>query len=206
LIQPFRRDPGLIATYGRQLFVDNAGREVPGLSDPINQHHRRTPDRVGVQKCSLCAAIIGQFPNNGYLIRAEVAKGVGVDAARGAALDRDFAIRCASSGPFFYTGELTSKYRLSDDSIIRGKGRDTDDSAFMFARLLEELCPLDAECKETIAQSYKEILPSAIAQAAQLKRPKAGWQWYFSKEHAPRILTRGGLHRAALLLAAMFNR
>ncbi len=206
LLPPFLSEHGLVASYGSQIVVDHAGCEVPGETRTLNARHHRTQERTGLQPCSLCAGILGQFPNDAFLIRADVATAVGYGSAWGAATDRDFGIRCAEHGRYFYTGEPVSKYRLSHDSIIRGKGESRDDSAFMFARLLEELHPADAGCRETATHCYQRILPAAIAQAARLRRIRTGWRWYFSQAHAWRIFTPGGIRRAILLLKATFSR
>ncbi len=205
LVEPFLREPGLLASYGNQVVVDSQGEELPVLSEALNHNHHRTSDRVGIQECSFCAGILGQFPNNAYLIRSEVAKTVGYDLMKGAAMDRDFGIRCAEHGTYYYTGKPTAKYRLSVDSIVRGAGEINDNSAFMFARLLEDLHPADPKCKAMVDYCYEEILPAAIAQAARLARIRAGWAWYLSPAHAKRIFTLGGLRRAGMLLRATIN-
>lgn len=202
LIQPFLADPQLVAAYGCQEVIESDGTFLPGRTQQLNRQYHRTAETAGRQPCSFCASVRGQFPNNGYLLRTRIAQEVLYDPAAGDAADVDFGIRCAQHGAFHFINEPVSKYRLSVDSITRGAGLRTDNSAFRYMEILEGLRPVDPDCRATVCEQLKRLSPAAIAQAAQLGHAAIGWRWFLSPPHWARMFSLGGGRRAVALLVA----
>ena len=77
LKEPLLSNGEVVASFGLQRLVDENGRY---LYEPetINRDYFRTPDRVGLVD-GLQAAAIQMFPNNGFMVRADVAKSIGYD-------------------------------------------------------------------------------------------------------------------------------
>src|SRR6202050_1120388 len=121
LAAPLEENPAVVATFGRQIFITHAGVELPDCTKNSNRDHRRTSSYAGVQADAVLSGIWQQFPNDGYIVRASVARKVKHKREYQSASEVDFGIRIAAHGLFYFVDENTSKYRLSDQSLSRGE-------------------------------------------------------------------------------------
>ena len=78
LARPFEENDALVSSYGKQLFIDDAGDELPDFSESINRIYRRDPAHAGLQRDPILAGIQQQFPNDGFMVKASVAREVSI--------------------------------------------------------------------------------------------------------------------------------
>ena len=194
LVEPFLEVEDLVACYGLQMKVTNGGEELE--SEPLNRAFARVPQEAGLKTNSLRSAVLGQFPNIGFMVRASVAKAVLYDPNYGAACDAEFGIRCASHGPFYFVPVWTSKYRLSTHSVVRGRGRKNDDSGYHFVRLYLELLEKSAPCEQELKLRLRERVSVGIVQAAALGHTHTAVSWLLGPYHRRQLLTFPGAARA----------
>lgn len=204
LVEPMASNGEVVASFGLQRLVDENGRY---LHDPetINRDYFRTPDRVGLVD-GLQAAAIQMFPNNGFMIRADVAKAIGYNdhGRSGYAPDFHFGLRIGKLGrPFYFVDEYTTKIRMTRSS--QSRGNPAADNAYRTMLILSE----EFSCfRETplLEHAVKRNLPIAIAQAATLGDTSKGWEWYFSEYHRGQIATLQGAKGAVKLLRASLQK
>ena len=112
--------PTLTAVFGKQYIISVSGEIDQQETDNVNQLYGRTKERAGLQRSSLESALMQQFPNDGFMIHADVARRIrlrGRDEV-GNASDFDFGIRVAQEGAsFYFVNEFTCKYRHTPGSI-----------------------------------------------------------------------------------------
>jgi glycosyltransferase involved in cell wall biosynthesis len=200
LVQPFLEIKDLVASYGYQARVSDEGKELESQS--ANRDFFRVEQEVGLKTNSLRSAVLGQFPNDGFMVRSGVAKTVLYDPSYGAAGDTVFGVRCAAYGAFYFLPVWTSKYRLSTHSVGRGSGRKTDDSGYHFVRLCLELLNSGAPCKEEAELRLRERVRSGIVQAAALGDTDSARSWLFGPYHRSQLLTLAGINRALIVALA----
>ena len=198
--EPFLEVEDLVASYGLQMLVTNSGEERE--SEPSNRAFARVQQEAGLKTNSLRSAVLQQLPNNGFMVRASVAKAVLYDPNYGGACDVEFGVRCASHGPFYFIPVWTSKYRLSTHSVGRGKGRKTDDSGYHFVRLCLELLQKGAPCKPELELRLRERISVAIVQAAALGDTERALSWLLGPYHRGQLLSFPGAKRTLLVALA----
>ena len=202
LLEPFLEVEDLVASYGLQMVVTNSGQELE--SEPTNRAFARVPQEAGLKTNSLRSAVLGQFPNIGFMVRASVAKAVLYDPNYGGACDVEFGIRCASHGPFYFVPVWTSKYRLSTQSISRGRGRKTEDAGYHFVRLCLQMLDNSAPCAQELEHRLRERVSVGIAQAAALGHTHTAVSWLFGPYHRRQLLTlRGAATAIRVALACL---
>jgi glycosyltransferase involved in cell wall biosynthesis len=194
LVEPFLEVEDLVASYGLQMKVANSGDELE--SDRINRAFARVPQEAGLKTNSLRSAVLQQFPTNGFMIRASVAKAVLYDPNYGGACDAEFGVRCASHGPFYFVPVWTSKYRLSTHSVSRGRGRKTDDAGYHLVRLCLELLDKSAPWVRDLELHLRELVPVGLVQAAALGHTRTAVSWLLGPYHRRQLLTFRGAARA----------
>jgi glycosyltransferase involved in cell wall biosynthesis len=200
LRQPFFEVQGLIASYGLQRWVSNSGQEME--SEEANRAFFRTEEEAGLKTDSLRCAILGQFPNDGFMVRSSVAKAALYDPNYGGAVDTAFGVRCAAYGPFYFLPRWTSKYRLSTHSIVRGAGRKTDDTSYYFVRLCLELLARGAPARQAVELRLRERVRAGIVQAAALGDTNTAFAWLLSPYHSRQLLSLPGIKRALIVALA----
>ena len=141
----FATIPGLTAAYGKQYLICRDGVCDEAASHLLNADYGRTPDRAGLQRSAMHASLTRQFPNDGFMIRASVAKTIGYrcDPIKvGVACDLDFGLRLATAeGGFYFLDKYTAKYRISDESVTAGN----KDAHLIFDLLAALVLPEDLE-------------------------------------------------------------
>jgi glycosyltransferase involved in cell wall biosynthesis len=175
LVEPFLKVEHLVASYGLQMRVTESGEELE--SEPLNRAFARVQQEAGLKTNSLRSAVLQQIPNDGFMVRASVAKAVLYDPTYGAACDAEFGVRCASHGPFYFVPVWTSKSRLCRHSVTRGRGRKTDDSGYHFVRLYLELLDNSSPCAQEVELRLRERVSVGIVQAAALGHTHTAVSW-----------------------------
>lgn len=137
LSQPVCADHSVDAVFGNQLVAKADGTIDSEKSEALNRAWYRTPDIAGKQSNALVSAALGQFPNNGWLVRRSLACEVGYyEEGITDGCDFGFGINIALQGAiFFYLSKDIAVYRLSETSVVRGKGGKATTS-FDAARIL----------------------------------------------------------------------
>lgn len=193
LLEPFERNPEIIASFGLQHLIAEDGSLLPDDEQDVNEAYFRHPEREGLVD-PFVASAVSMFPNNGFLVDAETARRVGYsDGGRaGLATDFYFGFRLGQQKrPFYFVSKYTAMVRLTAQSQSRVK---TPDNAFRCMKiLLEEIKP--EQFTPEIEKSLSDRIKGAISVAAQNGNRSLAWEWYFSKYHRPHILTMGGLRR-----------
>jgi glycosyltransferase involved in cell wall biosynthesis len=204
LLKPFLEVKQLVASFGYQARITDAGEDLESQS--ANRAFFRVEQEAGLKTNSLRSAVLGQFPNDGFMVRAGVAKAVLYEPSYGGACDTVFGVRCAGYGPFYFVPVWTSKYRLSTHSVGRGAGRKTDDSGYHFVRLCLELLSCGAPCKEEIDFRLRERICSAVIQAAALGDTDSAVSWLLGPYHRGRLLSFAGIKRAVVVALVCLRR
>ena len=118
--------PNLTAAFGKQYIMSASGEVSQSETEYANKLFFRTPDRAGLQRSALESALRQQFPNDGFMIRADIAKRIRLrDRSEvGDPADFDFGIRVAlESEGFYFVDKYTCKYRYTPGSISRSPQR-----------------------------------------------------------------------------------
>ena len=187
--------PNLVAAYGNQYIISEEGEIDIEHSASLNKMFFRTEDRAGLQKSSIEASILHQFPNDCFMILASAAKSIKwrsyEEVGNGGEFDFSLRLGCAYSN-FFFLNKYTAKYRLSSVSMSKSSNDDAAAQSFniiLNTNVLEEL---------SWAKDYelKREAPIAIAQLTNLGKRKEALDIYFSKYHPlSRRLSLGGIRR-----------
>lgn len=197
--------PSVVAVFGKQQVVDSEGNVKTDTTRGVNEGYYRTSEFEGVQDNGLRSAITQQFPNDGYMVRAEAAKQVGYARPDvGDACDFAFGVELVrqTGKQFYYVDEFTSQYRQSEQSIVRGD--EIDDTAFRALRYVLQNVSLDIREDPYVRKWLRERAPVAVMQAAQNGYPGQGLKWYFGPYHRARIPTPGGARRLLFLFYSYF--
>lgn len=206
LLACFEDHPDVVAAFGKQQTIGPDGTVKGDATRGLNEAFYRTPEREGRQPSSLRSAIVQQFPNDGYMVRAEVAKDVGYEHPdAGDACDFAFGVELArrTEGDFYYTDTFVSQYRKSDESVVRGgRGADTAYRAF---KMVTETLSHRVEDDPYVQRWLRERSPIAIMAAADNGFVRDGFRWFFGPYHRHRITSLGGLRRLARLISASLS-
>jgi glycosyltransferase involved in cell wall biosynthesis len=188
----------VMVSYGKQKIIDNDGLYDHASTLALNNDFCRESSYSGIQEDFLTSALIQQFPNNGFLIRSNLAKSVGYlepERLMGDACDYAFAILCARQEPFgksYFVDEYTGFYRLSNQSIIRNNP--TNNAAFLAYEYVSSLERNITE-KPLVSKWLEEKSSHAISQASKLGLYQTALSWYFSEWHTSKRYTLGGIKR-----------
>jgi glycosyltransferase involved in cell wall biosynthesis len=205
LARPLEENEAVVGTYGKQMFITDGGKELPGESDILNRDYRRNATYAGLQPDAILSGIWQQFPNDGFMVKASVAREVRYKPEYGAGTDFDFGIRMGERGMFYFVDEYTAKYRNSAHSIGRGTGQKSDDCAYHAMHILLRLLETYPRYKVEIVTILKNFSSGSIRMAANTGRLKEAVAWYFGSYHRHRILTPGGI-RSGLLMTRTWLR
>ncbi|WP_374165286.1 glycosyltransferase family 2 protein [Arcticibacter sp. MXS-1] len=199
LKKPFEDHPEIIASFGLQRMIDEAGNLTEG-AEKVNEAFFRTPDREGIVDGFLAGAV-SMFPNNGFLVRRDAVLSIGYsDHGRaGKATDFYFGLRLGQLGkPFYFVNDYTAMCRIVAESQSRTA---TADNAYRTVKILFEDCSSAIKSYPELEKSIRDRIPIAITLAAKLKDRKTAVQWMFSKYYRSRLLTPRGVKRMLLTLS-----
>jgi glycosyltransferase involved in cell wall biosynthesis len=206
LVNCFVIMPGLNAAYGKQYVIRQDGSCDEVGSRLLNADFRRTADLAGLQRSALHASLTRQFPNDGFLLRASVAKAIGYrsDPSKvGVACDFYFGLRLAASADgFYFLDRYTATYRISCESVTAGN----KDAHLIFDLLAAVDLPneLEGERHDQMLRFSQSAVNSWLADGNQsaafrvFLSPAYGWR--------QRLSATGLLHAALLLCPASFAR
>ncbi|SEL25120.1 Glycosyltransferase, GT2 family [Parapedobacter koreensis] len=189
-------DPSIQVSYGKQMLINDAGEDLN--IDGFNERFFRTKDYEGTVLSPIEAAIVQQFPNNGYLIDTYIAKKTKYSSKEkvGNAGDFNFGLQLGLSNyKFYYIDHYIAKYRISKNSVARNG----TDSAYQSYKLIKAL---DLPAKDFDYRNHvlKIKAPIAIVQAIRIGKRRDAFKIYFEQWHKGKILTLGGIRRLLLLL------
>ena len=176
--------PALTAAFGKQYIISATGEVSQSDSEYLNNFFFRTADKAGPQDSALESALLQQFPNDGFMIRSDIAKRVRLrDRAEvGDAVDFDFGIRVALEGEgFYFVDKYTCKYRYTPGSIHPTAA--TVEYMFPIIERLE--VPKTAERARTLA--LKRMAPFYVKYLALRRKRSEALRVLFS-EHFDRHL------------------
>ncbi|MFP4360168.1 MAG: glycosyltransferase family 2 protein [Alphaproteobacteria bacterium] len=161
------------AVYGFQYVADSYGAIVSNQTTRNNNSYFRNVTYLGLQSSNLWAALVAQFPNNGFLIRRTLALQAGYpdegEVGR-APVDYHFGVRYAqlSTQPFLLIPEYVSVYRRSAESVARSPksvrsmfSRRTRDGhlGWKALREIEPACSLD---EDGLRLAKERAAPAAV--------------------------------------------
>lgn len=194
-------DPDVVATFGKQRVISHDGVEDAKATWELNTSFERVQQFAGSKLDAVTSAIVQQFPNAGFLVRACAAQAVGYEQAGryGDACDQAFGVFLAlhARHRFYFVNRFTYRYRLSGESISRSKRM--NNMALMGYRLILGLPPEILGCR-AVEEYLREKCPVAISQAAEHGLPRVAARWYFSRYHSWSIFSPRGCHRAWKIL------
>ena len=148
--------PGLAAAFGKQYLIDHDGNILMRQSENLNKGYHRVPENCGRQLRPSVAGIARMFPNDGYMVTADIARRTGYRAwdKVGDACDFDFGLRlCLAASDVWFLDEYLAKYRISELQLSKSaflspysfeilQGSDIPEDAFDARRkALEILAP-----------------------------------------------------------------
>ena len=199
LAAPFEENPKLVGSYGKQMFISDAGEELLPYTEQMNHDFRRDSNYAGLQPDAVLAGIWQQFPNDGYMVKTAIAREVGHTREFRSASEFDFGIRMGERGEFYYVDEYTAKYRESNESIGRSAGGKNDDSAYHGMRILSRALKTNPQYETELVKVMKDLSPMSIRMGANTGHLDEAIGWYFGPYHRHRILSPGGLKTGLLL-------
>lgn len=119
LLKPLQEHPEVVASFGKHYLARNDGSILDSESERVNQHYFKTDDRANSVQRSAWSALAGQLPGDGYMVRTAAARKTLYrdDPDVGDACDVEFGYRLAQLGEFFFVGNYTHVYRLTEGSL-----------------------------------------------------------------------------------------
>jgi glycosyltransferase involved in cell wall biosynthesis len=192
LDRAWRAEPGVTAVYGKQELIAENGVVLPSRTEHLNRTYYRAGREMAGPVSPIEAALLGQFPNNGYLVLSEAARQVGYRSweAVGDGCDYDFGIRLGTwGGRFVFVDAFTSQVRMTDRSITSG-GR--FGAMYRVVRAMD--LPASAEYARTIA--LRRLAPFAVRDGALDGRRREALGIYLSPHYpaANRVKPQGIYH------------
>jgi glycosyltransferase involved in cell wall biosynthesis len=183
-------DPATVCAFGLQHVISAEGEVLARESATLNAAYFRTSDRAGPQHSALASALIGQMPNNGYLVLAEAARAIRFRDRDivGDGCDYDFGIRLAQQyGGFFFLDRHTSELRRTPGSITS-----SGTVSPMYAVVKALALPPELESARRIA--LRRMAPGVVRDLALRGRRRDALQVYLSSTYPLRQRPRGAVH------------
>ena len=182
--------PNLTAAFGKQYFISATGKVSESESECANKAFFRTPAHAGLQKSALASALVQQFPNDGFMIRSDVAKRVRLRERGevGDAPDFDFGIRVAfENSEFYFLDKYTCKYRHTPNSLAHS----AQTVEYMFPQI--EKLKIPAEIEPARKAALQRMAPFYVRYLALKKRRAEALRVLFSEnfEHRLRYSRKG---------------
>ena len=185
--------PNLVAAYGKQYFISNEGAIDMNHSYNINKFYFRTSNKSGLQKSSIEAALLHQFPNDCFMILASAAKAIKWRSYEevGNGGEFDFSLRLAFEySNFFFLDKHTAKYRRTKNSM----SSNSDSTAQSFHIIFNTDFPDELSW----AKDYelKREASTAIMQLINMGKKKQAIDIYFSQYYPlSKRFSLGGIRR-----------
>jgi glycosyltransferase involved in cell wall biosynthesis len=177
--------PQLTVAFGKQYVISATGEIRQNDSEKLNQIFFRTPERAGLQDCAVESALLQQFPNDGFMIRSDVARRILFREYTevGDAVDFDFGIRVALHGATFcFVDEYLSKYRITPGSITSSSAT----AEYMFPIIQGLRVPHEAKAARDLA--LQRLAPFYVKKLALNRRRAEALKLLFGSHFDRRLL------------------
>ncbi|RYX85912.1 glycosyltransferase family 2 protein [bacterium] len=199
--------------FGLQAVADANGKVSDEATAKLNAEYGRVPSRFGVQKEPRWSALMGQIPNNGWMVETALAQLVSYSDSEEVshACDFDFGLRLAqksvkSGGAWVLCEQIVSVVRLSDNSILRSAGPRTNYSDATWNLIEKYELPPEGEVwrRDRLRRTALGAVKKWLSQGQNLRAARA----YFSGNFPPRrrLSKRGMMLGAMLFLPLALNR
>jgi len=205
LANVFEEHPSVCIAYGKQHIISENGEIDPVSSISFNEDFYRRAELEGSVMTPFEAGMSQQIPNNGYMIRTEVARQLMWRTDIGDGCEYDFGFRLGVAGyRTYFVNKFLGMYRLSSQSISGAGGSDMAYQSFRIMR--------DCQAETPLAQSVRsrrlyERAPIAITECAMRGYRKEALSIFFSKWYRSKILSPRGIKRMAyILFFPIFNK
>lgn len=205
LLDVFEKHPSISIAYGKQHIISENGEIDPVSSISFNEDFYRRAEFEGSVMTPFESGMSQQIPNNGYMIRTDVAKQLMWRTDIGDGCEYDFGFRLGVAGyQTYFVNKFLGMYRLSAQSISGAGGSDMAYQSFRIMR--------DCQAETPLAQSIRsrrlyERAPIAITECALRGHRKEALSIYFSEWYRSRIFSLRGLKRISyILFFPVFNK
>ncbi len=199
--------------FGLQAVADANGHISDEATTKLNAEYGRVPSRFGVQKEPRWSALMGQIPNNGWMIDTALARLVGYSDSEeiSHACDFDFGLRLAQSsvrsgGAWVLCEQIVSVVRLSDNSILRSAGPRTNYSDATWNLIARYELPAEGESwrRDRLRRTALGAMKKWLSQGQNGRAARV----YFSRNFPPRrrFSKRGVLLGVMVFLPLALNR
>lgn len=194
----FTAHPNTSVAYGKQYIIDKDGVIDMPSSETFNRDFYRENQYEGAVLTPFEAGLSQQFPNNGYLIDATVARHIKWRYDVGNGCEYDFSYRIGLAGyELRFIDKYVGKYRLLPDSMSHSKTADQALQAFIIMRDGPVPSAMAASIRE---RRLTERAPIAITEAVNVGRRQEAIAILFSPWYRGRILTPRGIKRVLYIL------
>jgi glycosyltransferase involved in cell wall biosynthesis len=124
LDEAFDRSPDVILAYGMQRLIGESGEALPARETAAhNASQNRFAHGVGLRRDLLVCALQCQIPGSGFLVKADIAKRVGIRDRKVIGItDFDFNLRLAQAhrgSAFVLLDQEISQYRIWPDRMTQ---------------------------------------------------------------------------------------
>ena len=193
--------PKLDGAFGKQLLIREDGTPLPqSETDSLNAGYQRIAANAGQIRIPVTAGIQRMFPNDGFMVRTTLARGIGYRSMKevGHACDTDFGIRlCAAAENIFFVDAFTCKYRVSSQSI----SKQSIVEPYTYAMLSNLQVP--AAANAILGQARRDLAPGAVSGFARLGYSRKAWKVFCSADYPKRLNLRS-LYHLALITQSLF--
>lgn len=207
LLACWEQQPNLTAAFGKQYIINHDGHVLQKQSEELNRYFYRTQAYAGTALRPIESALVQQFPNDGYMVKAAAARKVLYRTRElvGEVCDFDFGIRLAAAAEqqcdgFCFVDEFTAEYRVTNEALTRH----LLPAARMF-EILEKLS-IARECAWASAIALERLAPLALMGHAMKGERREALHIFFSVSYPwRRRLSPGGLKSLmAIALPVLF--
>ncbi len=213
LSAPWAAFPDLALTFGRQEIITQSG----DVDDDATEEHNTYFNRVGAtgpKPNSIAVALRLQIPNNGYMIRTDVARKVNYrsDDSVGVYCDTDFAIRLGANlgaNQMYFIDKLVSQYRLSDESISKSTNSRRSAHARAAVSIYEYVDSLPIARSSSTEMEFfrRHLIDKLVKGYAIAGRRKAALKFLLSGTYGwKRRTSRRGLYHLMLICEPRLDR
>jgi glycosyltransferase involved in cell wall biosynthesis len=211
LTAPVLRDERVRVVYGKQRYIDDAGHELPEETEKWNRIYERTGASRAIAN-PLEACLVKSFPNDAFLIDADLARSVGYESDLHVYVDAGFSLRLGQAlgpGEMWYEDAFVAGYRRSLDAITtsaRSRKIDHPHDAVLLYRAVSEIS-LPAAAEYARESFIRAIVDSAVKGFALQKNRLAALRLFSSRTYGwrNRLSARGAYH-LALIISPAFDR
>lgn len=194
----FRDNPSVDIAYGKQYIVSELGEINHESSISFNEDFYRTSEYEGSILTPFEAGLSQQIPNNGYMIRAEIAKKMLWRTDIGDGCEYDFGFRLGVAGyKTYFVDKYLGVYRLSAQSISGAGGSDMASQAY---KIMLNCKAETLKAQNILEKRLYERAPIAITEYSLRGNRQEALAIYFSKWYRTRMITPRGIKRILHIL------